>query len=109
MAEATLVDMQLKEGQRLIDRLAQEGIAVTAAAWVMESECHDWYLYLATPLVSERGGRREAYHRVNEGILKMQEEAFGMNPLARKLIGSNDPMAKYLQAELEGRPSHLPT
>jgi hypothetical protein len=57
MGDATLVDMQLKEGQRLIDRLAQEGIAVTAAAWLKESESGDWYLYLATPLVSEGGGK----------------------------------------------------
>ena len=43
MAEATLVDMQLKEGQRLIDRLAQEGVAVTAAGWVKQCESGDWY------------------------------------------------------------------
>jgi len=109
MAEATLVDMQLKEGQRLIDRLAQEGIAVTAAAWVMESESQDWYLYRATPLVSEGGGKREAYHRVNEVIRKMQEEGFGMDPFAKKLIGSNDPIAKDLVAHREGRPGGLPT
>ena len=42
MAQATLVDMHIKDAQRLIDRLAEEGVAVTAAAWVKESESGDW-------------------------------------------------------------------
>ncbi len=68
MAEATLVDMHLKDGQRLINQLVQGGVSVTAAAWVRESDSGDWYLYLATPLVSEGGGKRAAYRRVNEVI-----------------------------------------
>ena len=56
MAQETLVGMQFKEGRRLLDRLAREGVPVTAAAWVKESESGDWYLYLATPLVAEDGG-----------------------------------------------------
>jgi hypothetical protein len=109
MAEATLVDMQLKEGQRLIDRLAREGVAVTAAAWVKESESGDWYLYLATPLVGEGGGKRAAYHRVNEVIRKMQEEGFGMDPFAKKVIAPADPIASDLVARHEGRPGGPPT
>jgi hypothetical protein len=45
MAQATLVEMQIKEGQTLLNRLAHEGIAVTAAGWVRESDSGDWYLY----------------------------------------------------------------
>src|SRR5262245_19993970 len=93
MAQATLVEMQIKEGQRLIDRLAQEGLAVPAAAWVKESDSGDWYLYLATPLVSEGGGKKPAYHRVNTVIREMQKEGFGMDPFAKKVIGPNDPIA----------------
>ncbi len=104
MAEATLVDGQLKEGQRLIDRLAREGVPVTAAAWVKESESGDWYLYLATPLVGEGGGKRAAYHRVNEVIRAMQQEGFGMDPFAKKVVGPNDPLARDLVAYRDGRP-----
>ena len=50
MAQATLVDMRITEGQRLLHRLAQAEVPVTAAAWVSESESGDWYLYLVTPL-----------------------------------------------------------
>jgi hypothetical protein len=109
MAEATLVNMQLTEGQRLIDRLAQNEVAVTAAAWVKESESGDWYLYLATPLVGEGGGKKAAYHRVNEVIREMQEEGFGMDPFAKKVIGPNDPIAKDLLTHRVGRPGGSPT
>jgi len=61
MAQIPLVETQLKDGQTLIDRLTRDGIAVKAAAWALESESGDWYLYLATPLVPEGGGTRNAY------------------------------------------------
>jgi hypothetical protein len=109
MAQATLVEMQIKEGQRLIDRLAQEGVAVPAAAWVKESDSGDWYLYLATPLVSEGGKKKPAYHRVNTVIREMRKEGFGMDPFAKKVIGPNDPIAKDLVAHRDGRPGGPPT
>jgi len=107
MAQATLVEMHIKEGQRLIDRLTKEGVAVTAAAWVKESESGDWYLYLATPLVTVEGGKRPAYHRVNEAIRELQKEGFGMDPFAKKVIGPHDPIAADLVANRDGVPGEL--
>jgi hypothetical protein len=109
MAQATLVDMHIKEGQRLIDRLTKEGVAVTAAAWVKESESGDWYLYLATPLVTDDGGKRPAYHRVNEVIRELRKEGFVMDPFAKKVIGPHDPIAADLVANRDGRPGGPPT
>src|SRR5262245_14032910 len=93
MAQAALVELQIKEGQTLIERLAHEGIAVTVAGWVRESESGDWYLYLATPLVSESGSTRPAYGRVNAVIRTMEEEGFRMDPFDKKVIGPRDPIA----------------
>jgi len=109
MAQASLVEMQIKEGQRLIDRLAQEGVAVTAAAWVRESDSGDWYLYLATPLVGQDGATRPAYRRVNTVIREMLKEGFGMDPFAKKVIGPHDPIAKDIVANRGGRPGGPPT
>ena len=109
MAQATLVEMQINEGQRLIDRLVQEGVAVTAAAWVKESESGDWYLYLVTPLVSEGGGKRPAYHRINTVIREMHKEGFGMDPYDKKVIGPHDRIAKDMVANRGGRPGGPPT
>jgi hypothetical protein len=109
MDQGTLVEMQIEHGQRLIERLTKEGVDVKAAAWVKESESGDWYLYLATPLVGEGGGKRSAYHRVNEVIRDMQLEGFGMDPFAKKVIGPNDPIPKDLVAHRNGRPGGPPT
>jgi hypothetical protein len=109
MAQATLVEMQIKEGQILIERLALEGIAVTAAGWVKESDSGDWYLYLATPLVGEDGSTRSAYRRVNAVIRKMEEEGFGMDPFEKKVIGPHDPIARDMVAHRAARPGGPPT
>jgi hypothetical protein len=109
MAQATLVEMQIQDGQRLIDRLAREGVPVTAAAWVKESESGDWYLYLATTLVSESGGKRPAYRRVNAVIREMQKEGFGMDQFEKKVISPHDPIAKDIVANRSGRPGGAPT
>jgi hypothetical protein len=109
MAQATLVEMQVNEGQRLIDRLAQEGVAVTAAAWAKESESGDWYLYLATPLVGEEGATRPAYLQVNRVIREMQKEGFEMDPFAKKVIGPHDPIARDMVLNRGGRPGGHPS
>ena len=109
MAQATLVEMQIKEGQILIERLAHEGIAVTAAGWVKEGESGDWYLYLATPLVGEDGGTKAAYRRINAVIRRMEEEGFGMDPFEKKVIGPHDPIARAMVAHREARPGGPPT
>jgi hypothetical protein len=108
MAQATLVAMQMIEGQTLIDRLTYEGIGVTAAAWVKESESGDWYLYLATPLVGEDGATRPAYRRVNAVIRNMEEEGFGMDPFEKKVIGPHDPIARDIVAH-RASPTRTPT
>src|SRR5713101_8290097 len=102
MAQAALVEMQLKDGQTLLDRLAHEGIAVPAAGWVKESDSGDWYFYLTTPLVRKGGATRPAYRRVNAVIRKMQEEGFGMDPFAIKVIGPHDPIARDMVAHRGG-------
>ena len=109
MAQATLVELEIKEGQRLVDRLLQDGVPVTAAAWVKESESGDWNLYLVTPLVSEGGRKRPAYHRVNLVIREMQKEGFGMEPFPKKVISPQDPIAKDILAHRRGRQGGPPT
>ena len=93
----------------LIDRLAWEGIPVTAAAWVKESESGDWYLYLATSLVGEDEATRPAYRRVNAVIREMEKEGFGMDPSAIKVIGAHHPVAKIMIANRRSRPAGPPT
>src|SRR5258706_9057638 len=109
MAQTALVEMQIREGQTLLERLAHEGITVTAASWVKESDTGDWYLYLATPLVGEDRATRAAYGRVNAVIRKMEEEGFRIDPFGKKLIGPHDPIARDMTAHRKARPGGAPT
>ena len=109
MAQATLVEMQIKDGQRLIERLIRQGVAVTAAAWVKETDSGDWYLYLATPLVTPDGGTRPAYSRVNSVIREMEEEGLWIDPFEIKVIGPHYPVARDIAANRADRPARIPT
>jgi hypothetical protein len=96
MDQATLVDGQIEEGRKLIDRLIGEGFPVTAAAWVKESESGRWYLYLATPLVPPQGGTREAYRRLN-AVRRQMPPPFWIGPFQVKVVGSGSPLAEAVQ------------
>lgn len=108
MAQGTLVEIEISEGQRFINRLAQAGITITAAAWVKESESGDWYLYLATPLVSEGGGKRSAYRAINDVMREMLREGFEMDPYAKKVVSLHDPIARDMIANRGNRPGGPP-
>jgi hypothetical protein len=109
MAQSTLIGLQITEGQRLIERLVQEGIPITAAAWVKEYDSGDWYLYIATPLVSRNRGTGPAYRPVNTVIRAMEDEGFGLDFFDKKLLGVNDPRTKDILAHRKGRPGGPPT
>jgi hypothetical protein len=94
MDQGTLVEMQIEDGQRLIDELTRNGIAVTGAFWAKEADTGEWFLYLATPLVGEGGATRTAYRRINTVIREMPREQVAISPLEVKAIGPDDPVAK---------------
>jgi hypothetical protein len=99
MDQGTLVEMQITDGQRLIDRLAEEGIPVAAAFWAKETESGQWFLYLATPLVGKDGATLSAYRRVNAVIAAMPAP-FWIHPLEVKVIAPTDPVAQDVLAVL---------
>ncbi len=97
MDQTALVDIQIGHGRRLIDRLVEQGIPITAASWVKESESGYWFLYLATPLVTEDGATRAAYIRVTALIREMQKDGAAVDPLDVKLISPKDPVANAVR------------
>jgi len=109
MAQATLVEMQIDDGQRLIQELSKQGVVVSAAGWVRENESGQWYFYIATPLVSKEGGKRPAYKRVNSIIRELQEEGFWIDPFEIKLISPDDPITKDLMANRRSGSTRIPT
>jgi hypothetical protein len=109
MDQTALVEIQIQDGQRLIERLNREGVGVIAAAWVKEGDSGQWYLYLVTPLVGEDGAKRPAYRRVNTVVRAMQQEGFWFDSSDIKVIGPHDPIARDLVAQQDRRPARKPT
>jgi len=97
MDQGTLVEMQIDQGKRLIDRLAEEGVAVTAAGWLRESESGQWFMYLVTPLVGEDGATKAAYRRIL-GVIREMPPPFWIDPLEIKAVGPTDPLARGIVA-----------
>jgi hypothetical protein len=106
MDQDTLVNMQIDDGQRLLDRLAEEGVPVVAAFWAKESESGQWFLYIATPLVGAEGVTRPAYRRVN-AVIRRMSAPFWIDPLEVKLVAPTDPAAQDVLAAHRHAPGPL--
>jgi hypothetical protein len=63
MDTVALVDDQIDEGQALLDRLADAGMAVRVAWWAKPFDEDRWSLYIATPVEDEKGPL-EAYRQI---------------------------------------------
>ena len=108
MDQRILVENQITDGLKLIDRLVENGVAVMAACWLQESDGDLWYLYLVTPLVSEDEGTTPVYRRIT-AVIRAISEPLWIDPFQIKVVG---PWERVGQAilELQGRhASRLPT
>lgn len=55
MDTVALVENQIDDGQRLLTRLAEEGVDIRSACWGKPVDKHRWSLYIATPALEEKG------------------------------------------------------
>jgi len=94
--------MQITDGKRFVDRLLEEGIPMTAACWLKETDGGLWYLYLVTPLIQEGRPRQPAQRRVN-AVLRQMPEPFWIGYGETKLVGPDSPVGKALE-DLYKRP-----
>jgi hypothetical protein len=92
-----LVETQVDDGQMLLDRLVEEGVRVTAAAWLKEADGGYWFFYIATPLVNATGGILAAYRRVDEVKGRLPEHPW-IGPSQIKLVAPRSPVAKAVHA-----------
>jgi hypothetical protein len=105
MDQTTLVNDQLEDGHRLLERLATDKIPVSAAAWLKESEDGCWHLYLATPLATAESGRRQAYRRILP-VVQGMSQPFRIEPLAVKVVegaGALTAAVRDLQRRFPGK------
>jgi hypothetical protein len=95
MDQGTLVEMQIDGGKALVETLRNSGFDVTVSGWTKASEEGDWYLYIASKDVDDRG-LAEAYQTVYMAIQANPE--VGIDPFEVKLIGRQNPIACDLLA-----------
>jgi hypothetical protein len=100
MDTATLVRDLIDDGQKLLERLPQEGFEVTAGFWLRPGEDGAWLFYIASPTV-ERDGISAAYGWLHT-IIRGMPQPFGIDPLEVKLIGETNPITKDVLA-IHGR------
>jgi hypothetical protein len=108
MDQAVLVDEQIQDGRRVIERLGAEGVPVTAAAWVKESEGGPWYFCIVTPLVTEDSGVRPAYRRVGPLIRQMPQPCW-VDPLEIRVEAPDSEVGKAIRDVAGRRPGPVPT
>jgi hypothetical protein len=87
--------MQIDGGKALIDSLRNTGFDVTVSGWTKSSEEGDWYLYIASKDVEDRG-LADAYRTVYTTI--KANPLVDIDPFEVKLVGRENPIAKDLLA-----------
>lgn len=91
MDQELLVNDQLDAGRQLLERLTDSGFTITAAFWARQTNEDGWYLYIASPLVDERG--QTATYRIVQDVLRKDPNPW-LGPLDVRMISTADPMAK---------------
>ena len=107
MDQGTLVEPQIADGRRLLERLGAEGIPVTAAAWVKESEGGPWYFYIVTPLVTEDSGKRPVYRRVGP-VIHRRPQPFWVDPLEIQVVAPDSDIGQAILDIAGRRPGPVP-
>jgi hypothetical protein len=102
MDQDTVVTDQIVNGKRLIEALRAAGFAVSIAFWAKPTEEEKWYLYLASPMVDEKGSR-VAYGIIHSVIRQMPD--LWIDPLEVKVIEMKDTMTR---AALEATKLEIP-
>lgn len=92
MAQATLVETQISDVPRLVDRLKSRGFSVESAFWLYNSD-GGWHLYLVTNEVTRRG-LHAAYKAIYD--LLHNGSDFGIDLFDIKLVAPDDPTARTI-------------
>lgn len=91
MDTVTLVENQIEEGQKLLNLLEEEGVAVRAACWMKPTTKERWILYIATPIWDEKGPL-EAYRQLTPALQSLGNDWLTSSDVT--LVGEKHPIVK---------------
>ena len=100
MDQLSLVEMQIKDGEKLVQTLVERGFEVASAFWAKTSDEDKCYLYIVSPLVSDEGYAK-AYGRIHPVVRELQKESFWVDPFEVKVLSPQSPIAEAA-AKLRG-------
>jgi hypothetical protein len=93
MLGTALVDEQITDGRRLLERFVADGNPVRAAFWGTVSDEDPWYLYVVTDLVNGHGVS-QAYTQLRQSLEKLGPSPGVSDGFVVKLISPEDRRAK---------------
>lgn len=106
MDTIALVENQIDDGQRLLDRLYEEGFAVRAACWAKPAEEDSWSFYISSPVVDETGVTA-AYRQVFRVLRSLG--GVWVTDSDIKLVGDKHAVTHDLLDMLRRYPGRMPT
>jgi len=106
MDQETLVEPLIDDVPRLIDQLKQDNFNVKAAFWLYTSEADQYFLYLVSDVVDQKGVT-EAYRQVYKALRRLTNP--WINPFEVKLVSPDKPVAKAVIDFLSKQRAPLPT
>ncbi len=106
MDQSTLVENQIDDGRRFVERFAADGRHVQAAFWVKTAEEGLWFLYVATDIV-DRDGPAAAYRAVHASLRKLGDPWVASSEI--KVVSPSNPIAKDVLAIMARHPGRLAT
>ncbi len=102
----TLVENRIGDGRKLINLLTEKGFPLTAAGWAKTSEEGDWYLYIATRTVDDKG-LADAYREVYGALATISGTCIAVSDI--KLVGEHNPITRDILAIRDRFPARNPT
>jgi hypothetical protein len=101
-----VVERQIYSGRRLLDQLVRDGFNVAAAFWVKPVEEESWFLYIASPIVDEKG-TTAAYGILHASLQQLEDISLSFSDL--KLVRADHPIGRDMLAILARHPGRMAT
>src|SRR5436305_489083 len=105
MDQDTLANEQTVSGERVIEALRPAGFAVRVAFWAKPTEEGKWFLYIASPLVDEKGPTA-AYRQVFDVLRKTP--GLRIDPFEIRVLGLNDSLTEAALTVIKPRIPNSP-
>jgi hypothetical protein len=106
MDQTSLVEHQIDDVTRIIDELKVENFGVNAAFWLYTSEADQWFLYIVSDIVDEKG-IAEAYRLLYSAMRRLPN--LWINRFEVKLVDPKDPAATAIIEFAKSQETPLPT